>query len=127
MKKGTKITLGILTAVGAGVGIYFLGKKLKWWGKSQYDPTTILDPSTGSSGGGGGITWTDDSFPLKKGSKGENVKVVQKYLNSTAGNYKLEVDGYYGQKTADALKKWNSKTEVTKSYFDWIKTQPCCK
>tara|TARA_R110001592_G_scaffold90231_2_gene265424 strand:+ start:422 stop:775 length:354 start_codon:yes stop_codon:yes gene_type:complete len=61
-------------------------------------------------------------FPLNIGSKGKEVKIVQSYLNKVGKN-PLRIDGIYGKNTANALKKWNKKTEVTKSYFDWIMTQ----
>jgi len=55
--------------------------------------------------------------------QGNKVKNVQAYLNSTTGNYGLDVDGYWGDLTQSALERWNGKTEVSKGYYDWIKTQ----
>ena len=33
MKKGGKIAIGIISTIGVGVGIYFLGTAIGWWGK----------------------------------------------------------------------------------------------
>ena len=42
-------------------------------------------------------------FPLKIGSKGEQVKAVQSAINKIYPNAKLTVDGSFGQKTYEAL------------------------
>ncbi len=42
---------------------------------------------------------------MKKGAKGDNVKALQKMLNEKMGT-KLDVDGDFGQKTLDAVKKF---------------------
>ena len=50
------------------------------------------------------------SFPgvLQKGSRGENVRVVQRQINAIAKNYplipRLVVDGIYGDKTAQSVR-----------------------
>lgn len=53
------------------------------------------------------------SFPgnaLESGSVGENVRTIQRQLNSISNNYpainKIAVDGVYGQSTVDAVKKF---------------------
>lgn len=55
------------------------------------------------------------TFPkgtLKKGSKGTQVKNLQKFLN-WYGNYKLEVDGSFGTKTYEAVKKFQKATGLS--------------
>ena len=53
---------------------------------------------------------TPPMFPLKPGSKGKAVKLVQIVLD-------LPVDGIFGNQTAQALKKKVNATEVTESLF----------
>lgn len=48
---------------------------------------------------------------LKKGSKGNNVKNLQKFLN-WYGNYKLVVDGEFGSKTESAVKKFQKSEGI---------------
>lgn len=52
------------------------------------------------------------STNLKKGSKGEEVKKLQKFLN-WALNVKLDVDGDYGIKTENAVKEFQKKMSIT--------------
>tara|TARA_R110000751_G_scaffold90890_3_gene178226 strand:- start:488 stop:889 length:402 start_codon:yes stop_codon:yes gene_type:complete len=104
MEKKGKIAIGILTTIGAGVGLYFLGKKLGWWAKSSYDNTNILDNNTTSTSNtetssqkGCGGNYTNTTFPLQKGSCGNNVVILQKYLGITS-------DGKFGNNTEKAVK-----------------------
>lgn len=48
---------------------------------------------------------------VKKGSRGENVKRVQRFLNWNI-NAKLKVDGVAGSKTVSAIKKWQKKYKL---------------
>lgn len=55
------------------------------------------------------------TFPkgtLKKGSKGTQVKNLQKFLN-WYGNYGLAIDGSFGTKTYEAVKKFQKATGLT--------------
>lgn len=52
------------------------------------------------------------STNLKKGSKGEEVKKLQKFLN-WALNVKIDVDGDFGTKTESAVKEFQKKTSIT--------------
>ena len=113
--------------IGIGVGIlaigglvFFLIKRKKKKDMLANLPVPEVDMGSSSSS-------SNQNFPLKKGSRGNKVKNLQAYLNSTTGNYNLVVDGIYGNKTADALKKWNGKTEVSSGFYDWLKTQPTSK
>lgn len=49
-------------------------------------------------------SYTNESFPLSFGMKGENVKQVQMALNRDYG-YKISEDGYFGCLTLSAVKK----------------------
>lgn len=53
-----------------------------------------------------GLAVTYPGTPLKNGSRGDNVRVVQEYLNALAGAYPLPrvaVDGIYGAATQNAV------------------------
>lgn len=60
-------------------------------------------PSDYTSSGGSSSQWGNDSFPLKKWSKGENVKKLQTALNKSIMNKKLAVDGAFGPITESAV------------------------
>ncbi len=114
----TKLALGI------GIGILVIGtiafvlikrKKRKALANQYLDtPSGSGSSSSGSSSGG---SYSRRGFPLKKGSGGNEVKALQKYLNSV-NNYGLVVDGKFGSKTENALKRWNGKTEVSEGYYN---------
>ena len=127
-KSKTGLYLGIgIGILAIGGLVFFLIKRKKKKGNLGI-PDTPASTSSGSGSGSGSGSYSaptyNQNFPLNVGSRGNRVKNVQAYLNSTKGKYGLVVDGIYGSKTADALKRWNGKTEVSKSYYDWIKTQP---
>ena len=58
-------------------------------------------------------------FPLRKGSKGEEVKKLQKALNQKLlpPIRQLVVDGIFGSKTLGALKSITGKSTVNKSEY----------
>lgn len=63
----------------------------------------------------------NDDFPLKKGSKGANVKALQQYLLSKLGASALGksgADGDFGTKTEDALKKAGLSTVIDETTFN---------
>ena len=130
-KNKTKLYIGIgIGILAIGGLVFFLIKRKKKKGNLGIPDTTPSVTSSGSGSGSGSSSSSssaptyNQNFPLNVGSRGNRVYNVQAYLNSTKGKYGLVVDGIYGSKTADALKRWKGKTEVTKSYYDWIKTQP---
>ena len=57
---------------------------------------------------------------LKKGSKGENVKILQRFL-------KLKDDGDFGAKTESAVKDWQSKNGLTADGIVGTKTWSAMK
>jgi hypothetical protein len=63
----------------------------------------------------------NDDFPLKKGSKGENVKQLQQALMNKYGSSvlpKYGADGDFGSETQNALKKNNLPVTVSESTFN---------
>ena len=64
-----------------------------------------------------------DDFPLKKGSKGENVKRLQEALIAKYGSQALPkygADGDFGSETVNALKKLGLPTTITESTYNVI-------
>lgn len=65
----------------------------------------------------------DDTFPLKKGSKGEMVRQLQQALIDKYGKSvlpKYGADGDFGSETQNALKKKGLPTEVSETTFNVI-------
>lgn len=88
MKKGVIITIIILTVLAAA--IFFIVKSEK-------------RPSV---------------FPLKQGSRGEEVKKLQKYINAQNQGVTLDVDGIYGSKTQSAVYMIFGQNEVSKKVYN---------
>ena len=66
-----------------------------------------------------------DNFPLKLGSRGDNVRRLQQIINFTNRRHNISVtplteDGIFGPKTDKAVRMWFSNGEVTKQSFDVI-------
>lgn len=49
---------------------------------------------------------------LQNGSKGSDVKSLQKALNTTKFRARLKVDGKFGEKTEDAVRKWQKHNRL---------------
>jgi hypothetical protein len=66
------------------------------------------------------VLTTNDSFPLKKGSKGNNVVKLQSYLNTKikAPMGLLKTDGIFGSGTESVLKTITGKTVITEAEFN---------
>lgn len=75
----------------------------------------VAKPTDDGGGGTSSTTSRNDNFPLKKGSKGERVKVVQKFCN-WAKDCGLTVDGDFGSRTEAAVKKCVSVDGVEANY-----------
>lgn len=74
---------------------FFIVKKAKQ--KKETD-------STGTSSSGSGSGTTTSKFPLKRGSTGDDVKLLQQRLNTIAPMLiPLSIDGIFGPKTESAL------------------------
>ena len=65
-----------------------------------------------------GTSTSTSDFPLKKGSRGEKVKFIQKYINKLAGIDLLTVDGIWGNAT-EAF----ARQQLTRAYADRQITQ----
>jgi len=55
---------------------------------------------------------TANNFPLKNGSKNDNVRTLQSALNRLGQDPALVVDGIFGSKTQASLKAYTGKTTV---------------
>lgn len=117
MTKGGKITIGVVAGVLIVGGILYAFRKQIFGkgGGSEYDQ----DTNTGGAGNSGGGTSTPSimlaEFPMRKGSRGENVRELQRAL--VCGKYLPAggADGIFGSKTETALIQATGKREVTKS------------
>ncbi len=95
-------------------------------GGDSNDYTPLPSPSTPSYSPAPTRTSTSsakkasDGFPLKQGSRGENVKRLQEALISQVGNFFGGADGIFGKATADALKKAGYPTSVDESTFNVV-------
>lgn len=109
LKTTQKILIGLPIAVGLVLIIRQLTKKPK----ETPAPTPSDEPIF--TGGGTPSPSSNDSFPLKKGSKGYNVTRLQtalKKLNASALP-RYGVDGDFGSETESALKAQTGKTTCT--------------
>ena len=73
------------------------------------------------------ITTPKSSFPLTQGSKGNEVKYLQQYLN-VRWKTSLAEDGIWGAKTTSALSQYENTNSVTAAEYDklksWLDTFP---
>ena len=99
---------GIATAV---VG-YYAYKKLS--SPISFEGVTIKNPSdvetdtsqntSSNSGSSSSSNSSSATFPLKKGSRGKEVKALQSFLNES-NSERLQVDGIFGKLTEGAWKR----------------------
>ena len=64
---------------------------------------------------------TDAPFPLKSGSRGDNVKCLQRFLNAhndTGILAPLQIDGIFGSKTKNMLSALYGISEVSQSFYN---------
>lgn len=124
MNKTGKIILITLILAGAGVGGYFLYKKLKKDSNSTKDTSkksgsttpAITTPTSSTSSSSS----PKSEFPLKKGSKGPLVRELQTAINVLLPLplVRLTVDGDFGTKTETALNTVHGYPIITKNDFD---------
>jgi hypothetical protein len=86
-------------------------------------PDSISNPIPISPGGGRKTTGSSsgDDFPLRKGSKGENVRLLQEALIRKYGSKTLPkhgADGDFGTETANALKKLKMPATISETFFN---------
>lgn len=109
--------VGIGAAV-VGYGMYELYKKMTSQNQPSTDIETIL-PESGASLKQ--VVVGNDRFPLKRGSKGNNVRLMQAGLQKILGTEELfkhtRIDGDFGPGTEDALIIAGYPTVVTEPIF----------
>ena len=79
----------------------------------------INDPSKPTKKSSTGST--SSTFPLQVGSKGDEVKRLQNWLNTNLkmkGQPSITVDGDFGAGTATALNTVTGKTSMDQTYFN---------
>lgn len=112
------------TALAAGIlgGAYLLIRKLRV-GRNDSEEASFMEESSGKvinapknviSAG------TFDSFPLRAGSRGQRVKVLQEALKVYSGNESLNVDGIFGRETLKALQRAGLSNQVNENNFNSI-------
>lgn len=131
-KKAILISLGVVaTAIGGFFGFKYLKNRKK---KTEIDEeettpvTTTSSSQTSSSSSSGGYKSTTtttptrkDSFPLKKGSKGERVKLFQEKLIAKYGKSilpKYGADGDFGSEMEAALEKLKLPSTISESAYN---------
>lgn len=132
-KKAILISLGLVaTAVGGFFGFNYLRnrKKKTEIEEEETNPVTTTSSSqtsTSSSSGGyksttsSTTTTRKDSFPLKKGSKGERVKLFQEKLIAKYGKSilpKYGADGDFGSEMEAALEKLKLPSTISESAYN---------
>ena len=115
MTKGGKITIGVVAGVLVIGGIlYAFRKQIFGKGSSEYDQDT-------NDGGGSLPIITISEFPLKKGSRGDNVRKLQRALICSKYLDQGEDDGVWGNKTQSAYEKSGIKIKgISKSQLDSV-------
>lgn len=131
MQKATKTTLILILMLGMIAGGFWLytsnkfsGLVNRFKGNKQtgdsagegdvYNRPTGLIVNTGSG---------NAKFPLSKGSKGDEVKVLQEWINLSfwikdQNNKRfIGVDGNWGSQTENALKELGFRTTITEEEF----------
>lgn len=132
-KKAILISLGVVaTAVGGFFGFKYLKNRKKKTDIDEEETTPVTttsssQTSTSSSSGGyksttsSTTTTRKDSFPLKKGSKGERVKLFQEKLIAKYGKSilpKYGADGDFGSEMEAALEKLKLPSTISESAYN---------
>lgn len=106
-KNTNKIIAGILVVAGA----YFIYKYFKKPTPAKKDESPI------DNGGGSSTQTATDSFPLKKGKKGDNVARLQNALkkNNPSALPRFGVDKDFGSETEAELVKQTGKKTITEA------------
>ena len=122
ISKKTLIIGGVAALVISGI-IFFVVK-----GKKDDSATTDDSSSSDDSGSGAGVSPAKSGggagkvlgFPLRKGSTGNDVKQLQKWINTNLAKKDMAsivADGSFGSGTEAALKVITGKTTMDKTYF----------
>jgi len=84
-------------------------------------PLPVLPSTSSGSRSGSSSTGNSDDFPLKRGSKGENVRALQEALIRKYGRTilpKYGADGGFGAETTAALKKVKLPGTISETLFN---------
>lgn len=106
MKKKNAIILSstIFAIIAIVIIVFFALKKRKTNAVANSDVNA--NDANGGSVSGGSVVPQNDDFPLKVGSSGERVFLLQNALNTYSNVIpKISVDGYFGEKTKNALRQ----------------------
>ncbi len=119
MTKNNKLFLGAFVLIGTGAYlIYRFVAKTKSGQNLTYSDSVKEDVKSATNAIKDVIS-TTASFPLKNGSKGTNVVVLQKWLNDKGyASPKLVTDGVFGAKTESAVKAMQ-ENPYEKAIFDY--------
>ena len=110
MKAKAKIIIPIILVIVAIVVAVIIIYRRK---KNEYEDGGSSTSTGTNNGQNVGTSTSTSDFPLKKGSRGEKVKFIQKYINKLAGIDLLTVDGIWGIATEQMAKR-----ELTRAYAD---------
>lgn len=84
--------------------------------KKKGENDLVAESDTNTSSGGGGFCKHGDSFPLKYGSCGSNVKAFQRILKGKGADLGTAgIDGKYGNKTERAAEKYFKNSLISLS------------
>ncbi len=119
-KKRKTILVGMGVAVASVLG-YF---GWQYWRKKKIQDmdTTMVDEPSPTKKPSNPVT-RNDKFPLKRGSRGQNVKMLQQALMAKHGAGilpKYGADGDFGSETAEALKKLNLPASIDQATLQLI-------
>jgi len=108
-----KTTKKILFAVPIVIGVYLIVRQFTK-GSGKTEPVIQGGETSGTSSSSGTTSTTPSVFPLKKGSRGEKVRELQKKLleKDSRSLPKYGDDGIFGSETETALKTLFNKTQI---------------
>lgn len=127
-KKGVKparvfiYALALAALGGGGYLVYDRLKKRKQMEQNQIPSDTIIInntlPTSYASYTSRAVSSGSDNFPLKRGSRGSRVSLLQQALAKTSPG--ISVDGQFGPQTASALKSAGYPETVNEAIFNKI-------
>ena len=97
-----------------GVGFIFLALK-----KANNPSSNLIEEESPLFNSKFSCKYRDTIFPLRYGTCGNNVRILQRFLNKSYSK-NLVVDGAFGPKTKQALQTTTGKSVVTKQFFNHI-------
>lgn len=107
---------GLLTAILAYVVYGVIKKKPTTFGEFADDTKSTISTATQDFTSWAFGSYKDQGFPLKRGSGGEDVRSLQKFLNAESG-LSLAEDGKFGANTESAVLANQSPFATFKSMY----------